>query len=312
MWKLAALTIALLLTFCVIAQAQEFVFYLGDPAGPDGPIHTVAIGSTIDVPVYFQALESYVAAGNVFCPIGIYNFYSDYINTDLCYFDPGGTIYGWDSKLFLNYIENSWFTEDYYGTSISWDVYCFFAIKEIMSPYDNPAFTSLVPELNVHFYVHVDDNPWLIGDTTCLMVAHGPYNYYGANACDTTGSINYSTIVLNACYTFVELVEPYQYVPGDVNMAVGQWPPHPGLSDVTYLVNYFRGLPSSQQCLINGLWASADINGDCLIVGSDVTYMVNHFRGINDIRFCPNYPPAWPSEEDAPAEMPDGWPACDE
>jgi len=46
-------------------------------------------------------------------------------------------------------------------------------------------------------------------------------------------------------------------------------------SDVTYLVNYFRGnigCPCSR--------CAGDANGDGHIIGSDVTYLVNYFRGI--------------------------------
>jgi hypothetical protein len=61
------------------------------------------------------------------------------------------------------------------------------------------------------------------------------------------------------------------YMHGDVNcdnQIIG--------SDVTYLVNYFRGLvgPACDPFL------RADTNGDCNVIGSDVTYLVNYFRGM--------------------------------
>jgi len=45
-------------------------------------------------------------------------------------------------------------------------------------------------------------------------------------------------------------------------------------SDITYLVNFFRGLGPAP-----GPWLSGDCNGDCLVIGSDVTYLVRFFSG---------------------------------
>ena len=103
----------------------------------------------------------------------------------------------------------------------------------------------------------------------------------------------------------------YPYFNGDANMYNGVWPPQCIGSDVTYLVGYFRGYETSIQCKINNFWASADVNGDCLIIGSDVTRLVNYFRSIGNIEYCPAYPPRWPSHTDLPVEAPDGWPNCE-
>lgn len=99
----------------------------------------------------------------------------------------------------------------------------------------------------------------------------------------------------------------YAYLPGDANMANGLWPPSVIGGDVTYLVNYFKGLPASQPCLLDGFWCSADANGDCIVMGSDVIKLVNYFRGIGIIEYCPSYPPAYPP---IPPSMPSGWPNC--
>ena len=83
------------------------------------------------------------------------------------------------------------------------------------------------------------------------------------------------------------------YMPGDVNGSgnvIG--------SDVTYLVNFFRGGdPPPDSCWNeseNGwLYAAADCNGDCHVIGSDVTFLVNYFRGTQPaILWCPQVPPA--------------------
>jgi len=62
---------------------------------------------------------------------------------------------------------------------------------------------------------------------------------------------------------------------------------------------------------LDGFWASADANGDCNVIGSDVTYLVNAFRGFFSILYCIDYPPAWPTPADLPPVAPAGWPNCE-
>ena len=104
----------------------------------------------------------------------------------------------------------------------------------------------------------------------------------------------------------------FYYLPGDANMYNGTWLPAVIGSDVTYLVNYFRGVPENPACLLGGFYASADVNGDCRVIGGDVTRLVNYFRGEGLIEFCPSYPPVWLNQDDCPEEAPAGWPNCDE
>jgi len=99
----------------------------------------------------------------------------------------------------------------------------------------------------------------------------------------------------------------YHYIPGDVNMAFGLWPPSVIGGDVTYLVGYFTG-GDQIPCNLGDFWASADINGDCQVIGGDVTSLVSYLTGIGSISYCPNYEPAWPP---IPEEAPEGWPNCD-
>jgi hypothetical protein len=103
----------------------------------------------------------------------------------------------------------------------------------------------------------------------------------------------------------------FAYLPGDVNMAVDNWPPLVIGGDVTYLVNFFRGISANQSCLLNSFWCSADINGDCLVIGSDVTRLVNFFRGQAELAYCPDYQPLWLAPGDMPSAAPDGWPNCE-
>ena len=104
----------------------------------------------------------------------------------------------------------------------------------------------------------------------------------------------------------------FEFLPGDANMYNGQWPPVTIGSDVTFLVNYFRGSPASSPCLISdGFWCSADVNGDCSVIGSDVTKLVQYFRGIGELIVCADRcePPCYPLEE-YPVDPPAGWPNC--
>ena len=103
----------------------------------------------------------------------------------------------------------------------------------------------------------------------------------------------------------------YEYLPGDVNMFSETWPAAATGPDVTYLVNFFRGAPTSQACYLDGFWASADANGDCSVIGSDVTKMVQVFRGIGNMLYCVNYEPAWHDPTEVPPTAPSGWPNCE-
>jgi len=103
----------------------------------------------------------------------------------------------------------------------------------------------------------------------------------------------------------------YEYLPGDANMYLGGWPPNVIGSDVTYLVNFFRGLETNPPCNIDGFYMSADVNASCTIIGSDVTRMVNFFRGTGVIQICPDWEPAWHDASELPPTAPPGWPNCD-
>jgi hypothetical protein len=129
-----------------------------------------------------------------------------------------------------------------------------------------------------------------------------------SNCGDSTGSGGYPMDMSYACVYFTG---GYAYLPGDVNMYHGVWPPQAIVGDVTYLVNYFRSASTSHACFLDGFWASADANGDCEVIGSDVTRLVNYFRGQAGISYCPDYPPSWQTAFDLPEEAPPGWPGCE-
>ncbi|MCD6160815.1 MAG: hypothetical protein J7K40_00185 [candidate division Zixibacteria bacterium] len=113
----------------------------------------------------------------------------------------------------------------------------------------------------------------------------------------------------------------YEYMAGDVNQYLGLWIPRVIGGDVTFLVNYFKGSPASVPCMMNNpsasqpyFWASADANGDCIVMGSDVIKLVGYFRGAQDISWCADYLPCWhpvdPAFDPPPATAPSGWPNC--
>ena len=168
--------------------------------------------------------------------------------------------------------------------------------------------------------------PWLSIDIHDGMIAPG------APAIDITANMNaellecgvytgrvvvssndpmYSNVIVPVTFTVCQ--HGYLYLPGDANMAASftspTWPPRVIGGDVTYLVNYFRGMVPA--CMLGGFYASADINGNCTVTGSDVTRLVNYFRGMNEIDPCPDFEPAWLDAGDLPAEAPVGWPECE-
>lgn len=127
---------------------------------------------------------------------------------------------------------------------------------------------------------------------------------------DTVGVFGYHCMIHHGMLGTLTVLDTiagstYEYIPGDANMLLGVWPPMVIGSDVTYLVNYFRGIGDA--CLLDGFYAAADVNGDCRVIGSDVTLLVNYFRGISTISHCPDYPPSWVAP---PVDPPSGWPNC--
>ncbi len=141
--------------------------------------------------------------------------------------------------------------------------------------------------------------------------------YYCAASIEYLGDDNYGVIYASwhmpvdgvPFFDFSQSEPEYAYLPGDANMVAGAWSPVVIGSDVTYLVNYFRGI--SDPCMLGGYYCSADANGDCRVIGADVTYLVSYFRGGGGIQYCPDYPTIWPTSGDLPATEPDGWPGCE-
>jgi len=126
---------------------------------------------------------------------------------------------------------------------------------------------------------------------------------------DTTAFMHWVPVYIGG---YIKVVHPgYEYLPGDANMYMGGWWPAVTGGDLTYLTNYFRGYPTSVPCLLDNFWASADANGDCLVIGSDVTKIRYYLMGMTTLQWCPNYPTLWPSPVDIPPSAPSGWPNCE-
>jgi hypothetical protein len=146
----------------------------------------------------------------------------------------------------------------------------------------------------------------------------------GYYVCGITGNMMAGDVLLAKLY---DKIPGYEYLPGDVNMYNGVWPPAPVVgADATYLINFFRGFTTSHSCFINNpdapvlwpngqpgqyFWASADVNGDCQVIGADVTKLINYLRGSGTLSWCVEYEPVWHNAGELPAEAPAGWPNCE-
>lgn len=170
----------------------------------------------------------------------------------------------------------------------------------------SPWFYFDVPAPVVRYIVEITDNTSLVGDTVNCFGFGVDENGDSSYAFSFSGAL---TIAEHFCRLVI--TDDRGYLPGDINMSAGVWPPAAVGADVTYLVNYFRSLPSSVPCFFDGFWASADANGDCNIIGNDVTMLVNYFRGSGSLFYCPDYLPLWPTPADLPPLAPYGWPNCD-
>jgi hypothetical protein len=157
-------------------------------------------------------------------------------------------------------------------------------------------------------YVYLDDDSLSVAITDIsgsfshfFNIPELPPDFYFITARDTSGYYDFTVLKIGG----------YQYLPGDANMYNGGWPPSILGADATFLINFFRGSSVNRPCLLDGFWASADVNGDCNIIGSDVTRLINYMRGSGSILYCPDYEPAWHTPAELPPTAPEGWPNCE-
>jgi hypothetical protein len=202
----------------------------------------------------------------------------------------------------------------YDGLAIEW-------LKDTQLPGSVSGTVTDASTLNPIENVYVEAAGTGISDVTDI---NGDYELPGLYSCDygiffshpsyVDSTVDGVTVTPDNVTTLDVALQPfiqgYEYMAGDANMLVGQWPPQVIGGDVTYLVNYFRG--TNSPCLLGdpAFYCAADVNADCQVIGSDVTRMVTYFRGLAAIAPCPDYESAWPTPEDIPGEAPSGWPNC--
>jgi hypothetical protein len=105
----------------------------------------------------------------------------------------------------------------------------------------------------------------------------------------------YVSMLILICifFIFTNVIAQSQcvYIPGDVNNNG-----HVGMSDITYLVIYFKGgaaPPFTCPCPDDPFFAAADVNGSCSVNAIDVTTYVRYLKGlVENIICCPNCPPS--------------------
>jgi hypothetical protein len=170
-------------------------------------------------------------------------------------------------------------------------------------------------------------NAYETGLAICAMVAQDPAAPAVRDAWDylentqlLNGSWDSDAYSTAMAISGLNCIDPdnfvYEYLPGDVDMYEGQWPPIVNYDDAAYLKDYLQGYPSSHPCLKVGpsynLWASADVNGDCIVDVADYTYLFDYLQGrIPSLSFCPDFEPVWPTPPPSwPVDPPPGWPDC--
>ncbi|MCP4582002.1 MAG: hypothetical protein GY839_10310 [candidate division Zixibacteria bacterium] len=260
------------------------------------------IGQQIEFNVYFQTQED-VEVADMHYSLAINNAFIDSFLVDN--FQIHYPLSYWDSKSFGN-PEEDYVTDD---SGYTWDSYMFVGFAELMPPYNSPLLHTEPgdpPILGLTYAVKITDNHEISGLITDNALMPGCHSIYGPTWMgDPQGGDGYSyEQIISTMHLLV-----FHYFPGDANMAKGFWPPEVIGADATYLANFFRSVNSP--CLLGAFYASADINGDCLVIGSDVTRFVHFFRGEVEMSYCPDYPSAWPTPDDLPEEAPTGWPNCE-
>ncbi|MCP4581538.1 MAG: hypothetical protein GY839_07945 [candidate division Zixibacteria bacterium] len=281
--------------FSFSSAVNHVAFRYGNP---DGTPVNAYIGETLELDIYFQTFSEQWVAENFMLTTASSNQYIDsFLIQETVFHYP---LTGWDS----------YYAEGPFGSPPNfegWSGMLVHGFNEMAPPCDSEPLWFLEPEKVLTFKIQINDDLSLVGTTAySIGIGCGPYGF--SNAGNSSGGYGFEVYQFFSPVHFVERTG-YEYLPNDANMANGIWPPQKIGSDVTYLVNYFRSL--QPPCNLDGFYASADINGDCLVIGSDVTRLVGCFRGLCPTNWCLDYPPAWPHPDSLPPEAPSGWPNCE-
>jgi len=277
---------------CPVAE-EDVVFWYGKP---DASPIMAPLGELLNINVYIQTAETAFGA-DVHIPLGVQEQYFDGLlsETEGQYYYP---FTAWDVAYF----------DVPYGSPPNpegWSSQSFFAQASVSG---DPWLNFATPARAVTFVVSVVDNPSSAGDTVqCIGIGVHP-DGRPLSVADTLSGSYYPSIEYVSEVVFIEVSSAY--LPGDVNMALGEWPAQARGNDVTYLVGFFVG-NGQAPCMLDDFWASADINGDCNIIGSDATALISYYIGEGTITYCPDYEPLWPTPADVPEEAPSGWPYCE-
>jgi len=297
-------TLLFVLILCVNASAIHLNIWAGGTFNDEIWNDTVVAipGGWVEVPVYLEGDYPSIWMGELSFPLAIKLDCFDAFDSSECQLHYPFS--EWEFAYFINP------NDEYHPTYPTPAGYIGLSFLGIARDYteEAPWFHSYVPLLGFSFRVHAVSNADLIGQVVDDALARGADPFTGQlYAYDTLGS---SSFYINDYYACIYFESGYQYVPGDVNMHNGTWPPLVIGGDVTYLVNYFKGMSSSQPCPLDGFWASADANGDYSIIGGDVIRLVNYFRGNASISYCSEFPPDWLTPDSVPDTAPAGWPNC--
>ena len=271
----------------------------------------VAPDQWFDVPIYFYGGPG-VWIPELWFPLGTRYALIDSFDIEGCSYDfwpfnAGPFPSGWPYHEFGNYSNDTLDAGEHYANPPGIHSLTYAAM---IGGYEGPSWLHADSVMQIlSFRLHTKDTDTLSGQIFDDAMQMGYDPLIGpARVGDTLYSYGYP---VHVSYPVVVYLPRYAYLLGDVNMYNATWPPAVIGSDVTYLVNYFRGLSTSHPCLLDSFWGSADVNGDCHVIGSDVTRLVGYFRGQGELQACPDHLPLWETPQGVPQEAPPVWPGCE-
>jgi hypothetical protein len=273
----------------------ETVFWFGNLTGT--PV-SASIGRRLDINVFMQsAATSY--GDNIHVDVALEAQYFDSMSAQSSYYYP---ITEWEIAGFEGPFGSPPNPDGWTSVSFIADKGCFGWAPWLHLP---------IPAKIITFNAWVSDDSLLDGTTSACMDigAHPDELPFGVGDTLTGEIYPYAVNISEITFTFDSPL--FEYLPGDAQMALGLWPPDVRGADVTFLVNYFRGWEVAQPCYLDGIYCSADANGDCQVIGSDVTKLIMYYRQLTQLQYCPDHPPAWLTADECPVLAPPGWPGCE-
>ncbi|MCD6161112.1 MAG: VCBS repeat-containing protein [candidate division Zixibacteria bacterium] len=275
----------------ILRQRPDIEIWYGNH---DNMLLNGRLGEIIGVDVYLQTAGE-IPLNSIKLMLGIDNQYIDSLlsETEGDFFYPftGMSEAGFQAPVGSPPNIAGWSSQEFNAINDS--------LESVLINFDNPSLMAM-------YVVRIAGDTLFNGDTlSCFGPGVDELGDFSV-AIDSGGD----TLSIIEHFSRLYIQDSYAYYPGDVNMYNGLWPPMLIGSDVTYFVAYFKGGTSSPPCLLDGFWAAADINGDCMIIGSDVIRLVAYFRGEGSVSFCGDYPPLWLQQSDIPDDAPFSWPNC--